>query len=347
MIPVYNGEATIERCLESLAAQTKRPHEIVLVDNGSTDGTVAKMRQFADAHRDMSVVLLSETKRGPAPARNRGLREVTGDTVAFTDADAYAREDWLEKLGSLYASGNWDGIGGYYRFRNPKGITAKLQALDMAIPERFTGKEIKEMHLCLYGQLLGTCNASYRKSVLDRLGGFDDELSLTGEDMDLSLRAVAAGFRLLSWHPDVVIWHEPRKSLWQFWARIFEYRTVLARIVKKYFRGQALVHRPGFGVARRKFPVTMMITQEFYLLIAAVIAVAVCWRFRLLVPAFFAAAVVTMFRFGLDLRKRSDALGLEILPAQIPALVFADMMKKIFSEAGRIYGSLKHRVLVI
>ncbi len=347
VIPVYNAAGTIGRCLESLAAQTRRPHEIILVDNASTDKTAEVMRSFADTHKDLKILMLSETRRGPAPARNRGLREVTGDAVAFTDADAFAREDWLEKLEALYASGGWDGIGGYYRFWKPQGITAKLQALDMAIPAPFTGTEISGSHRCLFGQLLGTCNASYRKSALDRLGGFDEGLSLTGEDMDLSIRAVEGGLRLLSWHPDVVVWHEPRKTLPGYWKRIFEYRMILAKLVKKHFQGEALIHLPGKGILRRRFPAPMMITREFYLLTAAILAVAAAWQFRLLLAVFFAASVVTLFRFGLDLRRRSDALGMEILPAQVPALVLAEIAKKLFSEAGRIYGSLRYGVLVV
>lgn len=81
IIPVYNGEQFIGDAIESAMSQTLQPDEIVVVDDGSTDGTAAIVRRFP------GVTLISQENSGPAAARNTGIRHATGDLVAMLDAD--------------------------------------------------------------------------------------------------------------------------------------------------------------------------------------------------------------------------------------------------------------------
>ena len=90
VIPAYNAEAYIERAIESVLAQTYAPDEILVVDNGSTDRTAEKIRQY-----EPKVQYLFEAKAGPGTARNRGIRAAGGDWIAFLDSD----DQWFsEKL---------------------------------------------------------------------------------------------------------------------------------------------------------------------------------------------------------------------------------------------------------
>ena len=89
LIPAYNAEAFLARAIRSVEAQTFRDFEIVVVDDGSTDGTAAV------AHGFSSVRYVGAAHRGEAATRNRGLEEARGELVAFVDAD----DEWLpEKL---------------------------------------------------------------------------------------------------------------------------------------------------------------------------------------------------------------------------------------------------------
>jgi teichuronic acid biosynthesis glycosyltransferase TuaG len=89
IIPAYNAEAFLSRAIRSVEAQTFRDFEIVVVDDGSTDGTAEAARGFS------SIRYLRRPHLGAAAARNRGLEEATSDLVAFLDAD----DEWLpEKL---------------------------------------------------------------------------------------------------------------------------------------------------------------------------------------------------------------------------------------------------------
>ena len=89
VIPVYNRERELRRTFDSVVAQTYRPIHVVLVDNGSTDGSLALCRELKGAYEtdDFRITVVEEAKRGPSAARNRGLTCVTEEFVAFLDSD--------------------------------------------------------------------------------------------------------------------------------------------------------------------------------------------------------------------------------------------------------------------
>lgn len=89
IIPVYNGAQQLPRCLDSVCAQTHAALEILLVDDGSTDGTAEVCARYA--RRDGRIRVIRQENQGPSGARNRGLEEAAGELVAFVDSD-----DWLE-----------------------------------------------------------------------------------------------------------------------------------------------------------------------------------------------------------------------------------------------------------
>ena len=87
VIPAYNRESTLPRTLDSVAAQRVSPARVVLVDNNSTDSTLACMCAWAEAHPELDVRVVTESKPGACAARNRGLHEVETDFVMFFDSD--------------------------------------------------------------------------------------------------------------------------------------------------------------------------------------------------------------------------------------------------------------------
>jgi glycosyltransferase involved in cell wall biosynthesis len=89
VVPVHNAEAYLRTCLDSLLAQTRPIDEIVVVDDGSTDGSSGILEEYARRHG--SIRVLRGPQRGAAGARNAGLDAVSGDWIGFVDAD-----DWIE-----------------------------------------------------------------------------------------------------------------------------------------------------------------------------------------------------------------------------------------------------------
>lgn len=97
VIPVYNRRHTLERSLGSVSAQTVRDFKLVLVDNGSTDGSLEFMESWA-RKQDFPVEILSEPRRGAAAARARGAEAVTTPWVKFYDSDDSLSPDYVERF---------------------------------------------------------------------------------------------------------------------------------------------------------------------------------------------------------------------------------------------------------
>lgn len=92
IVPVFNGERYVREAVDSILAQTHRPLEIIVVDDGSTDGTAAIIEKYS-----AQVHYLLQPNSGPAAARNRGLRAARGDLLAFLDADDQWRPEKLAR----------------------------------------------------------------------------------------------------------------------------------------------------------------------------------------------------------------------------------------------------------
>lgn len=113
VIPVFNRASVVERTLRSVEAQTLRPLKVILVDNDSTDGSMAVLRSWKDSVRrcDFEVEILEETKPGAAAARNRGLEHVSTPWVMFFDSDDTMRPDHCSVAMSHAANSNADVLG--------------------------------------------------------------------------------------------------------------------------------------------------------------------------------------------------------------------------------------------
>jgi glycosyltransferase involved in cell wall biosynthesis len=96
IVPVHNAEATLARCLDSLLAQTLEAIEIVVIDDGSSDGSPEIIREYAAASG--KITAMRQENAGAAAARNRGFRHAAGPYIGFTDSDDYAAPTLYEKL---------------------------------------------------------------------------------------------------------------------------------------------------------------------------------------------------------------------------------------------------------
>ncbi len=117
IVPVYNALPHLENCIRSLAAQTWENIEILLIDDGSRDDSLALCRQYAAG--DERIRVLSHENCGPSQTRNRGLQEAKGDYIVFSDADDIMEPDAVERM--LAAAQQHHAqlvIGAYGRFHN-------------------------------------------------------------------------------------------------------------------------------------------------------------------------------------------------------------------------------------
>lgn len=109
VIPAYNEAAVIERCLRAAIDQTRPAHEILVVDNRSTDATAHIARAIASAHPHTAIRVLSQHDvQGLVPTRNRGFAAASADVLGRIDADAVIDRDWVARVATVMAD---EGVG--------------------------------------------------------------------------------------------------------------------------------------------------------------------------------------------------------------------------------------------
>jgi len=183
VIPARDAAATIEPCLDAAIAVRERAGSrlvrIVLVDDGSRDGTVA-------AARARGIEVLASGGRGAGAARNAGWRAATTPLVWFVDSDCVAAADALEVLLPHLDDSAVGGVGGSYDI-----------APGATLLERLIHEEIMVRHARMEGDVdfLATFNVLYRREALAALGGFDERY-LKGQDAEFAFRALESGRRL-------------------------------------------------------------------------------------------------------------------------------------------------------
>jgi len=190
IIPTYNRRMHVFRAIDSAFAQTVPIDEVIVVDDGSTDGTVEAMaRRYGS-----TVNILRQANRGAAAARNRGIREARGEWVAFLDSDDVWLPTKLERqvealtiLGREYglcsADAAFDG--------NPDMKLSRFQEMGLECRGEFGTLEEPARHIVGWRNPFVTSSLFVRTSLIREIGGFDEALVI-GEDQDVMLRL---GFR--------------------------------------------------------------------------------------------------------------------------------------------------------
>jgi glycosyltransferase involved in cell wall biosynthesis len=190
IIPAYNAARTVGRAVESCLNQTCPPIEVLVVDDGSTDGTANVVADFG-----ASVRLERKTNGGPAAARNYAAQFARGDWLGFLDADDRWLPRKLEKQLTLATSDDVAIIQTLMRGSPDDKIPPEV------FPPEVTFSELWEANL------VGTSSVIIRRSAFERLGGFNEDPQLiSSEDYHLWLRVAAAGGRILTYPEPLTEW---------------------------------------------------------------------------------------------------------------------------------------------
>lgn len=226
VVPVYNDPDGLRTTLESLVAQTypTSAYEIVVVDNGSEDGTLSVARAMATDHPDVVRVERETDVQGSYAARNTGIRSTTGEYLAFVDADVVADPDWLEAGMATIRERDADYVGCRVDISRSERTLAGLYNELTGFPVQ---RYIEE------NAFAPTCALFVAREVFDEVGAFDANL-VSGGDTEFGQRVAASG-RDLHYAPDARVTHPARTSL----------RSLLEKYVRV---GRGMEQR------RRKYP---------------------------------------------------------------------------------------------
>jgi glycosyltransferase involved in cell wall biosynthesis len=188
VIPAYNEEACIGKCLSSVLQEKERSGldvEVIVVNNNSTDRTKDVARSFPSVH------VIDEPQKGIVKARQAGYREARGDIIANVDADNILPEGWMKRAFSEFS-------------RNSDLVALSGPLVYYDLP-RIVNMQVKFFYSLGYmthlfnrfilkkGAMLQGGNFVLRKSALDAIGGFNTSIDFYGEDTDIACRICEVG----------------------------------------------------------------------------------------------------------------------------------------------------------
>ena len=183
IMPLYNKAPYVRKAVESVVGQTFGDWELIVVDNGSTDGSGEIVSKFTDSRIRMIRV---EENIGPGGARNRGVAEATAPYISFLDADDWWEPTFLEEMaGQIERHPNAGIYGtGYYIVKNGKKRIAPIGVDDGFVEGEINYCRVYAKTLCMP---LTSISVAMPREIFNETGGFNTRLRL-GEDFDLWIR---------------------------------------------------------------------------------------------------------------------------------------------------------------
>ncbi|MCS7093102.1 MAG: glycosyltransferase [Patescibacteria group bacterium] len=183
IVPVYNEEKYIDKALKSILNQLDKPDEVIVVDNNSTDKSIAIAKQY---QKRLPLRIIEEKNQGICQARHRGFNEAKGDILIKLDADAIIEKDWIKKAKEIF-----------FKFQNVVGYSSKFLFYDLRLLKKTSlPSSAYQSFFKLFFRhyiLIGPCFA-IRKSVWDIV---KNKVCLDSkkihEDIDLSFHIIKYG----------------------------------------------------------------------------------------------------------------------------------------------------------
>jgi glycosyltransferase involved in cell wall biosynthesis len=211
IVTTLNEEAALRRLLDSLAAQTRLPDEVVVVDGGSSDDSVAILQSFAD-HGQLPLKVLVEAGANISRGRNLAIAAACGDVIASTDAGVWLAPDWLSELVAPFEAHNPPQVVAGFFVPDPQSIfeialgASVLPGLEDIRPDSF---------------LPSSRSVAFRRSAWEASGGYPEWLDYC-EDLifDLRLRDL---FYPFAFAPAALAHFRPRTNLRSFFLQYYRY----------------------------------------------------------------------------------------------------------------------------
>ena len=222
VIPTRNRSTLLARTLDALDGQRDAPpFEIIVVDDGSTDGTP---QMLAGRHQANLVVLHQPASRGPAAARNRGWQASSAPYICFTDDDCLPQPEWLARLSKEFGRAD---------------IVQGRTVPDPSLNESW-GPFSHTVEVTSEAGFYETCNMAYRRTTLELSGGFDEDFLFPyGEDTELAWRVKGLGART-AFVPEAVVYHDVGPSDFLDYLRLLRRRAALVHLVRLHPEARSL-----------------------------------------------------------------------------------------------------------
>ncbi|MBU1205384.1 MAG: glycosyltransferase family 2 protein [Proteobacteria bacterium] len=243
----WNGKNYLGECLESLRKQTFLDFEIIVVDNGSTDGSVEYLR----SHFPECLIIPNTSNNGFGKGNNQGIKKAKGKYIALLNNDAQADSHWLEELlkvaeedprvgmvaSKIYLHGSGKVIDNVGHLMYRDGLNRGRGRLELDQGQFDAIEDVL---------FPSGCAALYRRAMLEEVGLFDEDFFAYGDDTDLGLKGRLAGWKCV-YVPGAVVYHRYSQSSSSYSP------------LKAFY-----VERNRVWIAVKYFPLFLLLTSPFY-----------------------------------------------------------------------------------
>lgn len=306
IVPCYNEQDTITLLLNAVYAQTYPRHqmEVILADGLSTDQTRERIHAFKKQHPDLYIKVVDNHRRVIPSALNRAIENSAGEIIIRLDAHSVPAPDYIERCIDLLMTGRGDNVGGVWQIR-PGNNTSIAKAIAIAASHPLgvgdalyrVGGNARQVDTVPFG--------AFRRSLVDRIGSFDESL-LTNEDYEFNARVRQAGGS---------IWFDPAIQ------SVYFSRSSLPLLARQYARygywkAQMLRRYPKTLRWRQLLPPLFVVTLVVLIIITPWSSIAQ-WLLGLQMGSYFIILVVTGLLMSLKERDPALIYG---LPAAIATM---------------------------
>lgn len=237
IVPAYKAEKTIDDCLDGLQKQNypKEKYEVIIVDDGSPDN-------IKDVAEKYPFKYIRQENKGPASARNRGVKEAVNDIILFTDSDCIPDVNWIREM--------------VRQFKENQGVVAvkgAYKTYQKKLTARFVQAEFEERYdICKSVNninMVDTYSAAFKKNVFWQAGGFDESFpTANNEDTELSYKISSMGHKM-AFNPQAIVYHMGHpdslkryiiQKFWRGYWRMVVYKRFPAKMLKDGYTPQML-----------------------------------------------------------------------------------------------------------
>ncbi len=271
IVPAYNESAGIEAAIRSLAA-SDHPIEVIVVDDGSTDGTA----DIVEALRIRGVRVIRQRNAGKPVALNTGLQAAHFDLIVMVDGDTVFEPDAVRMLIQPFADPSVGAVSGNAKVGNRRGLLGRWQHIEYVIGFNLDRRlfDLAECMPTVPGAVGG-----FRRTALERIGGLSDVT--LAEDTDLTMALCRDGWRVV-YEERAVAWTEAPASLGALWRQ--RYRWCYGTLQAMWKHRGALIQRGQAGKLGRRGLSYLMLFQVLLPLLAPVVDVFALYGLLFLDP---------------------------------------------------------------
>lgn len=216
IVPVKNGEATIQHLLESLMEidYEEEKLEVIVVDGNSTDNTREIVSKFP-------VKLIEEERAGLNAARNTGIKYSKGEIIAFTDCDCVVPNHWIRRIAENFRNLQVGCVGGSILGYHDNFLSTYCDRSVMPVMRIFKDREVLDTVMPPLRYPAG-CNMATRREILEKVGPFNEKVRYGFDEDELVERICEEGYKMVL-DPKVFVQHKHRQTLTEVLKQTFQY----------------------------------------------------------------------------------------------------------------------------